>query len=172
MKKHLSIFVFISAILFYGIFVNADVNIGDFKDVQGVVQLDKDVIGAGLLTEDDIKNAKARGVKTIVDLRSPQEGAGEERILAKNYGMNYFNIPVTPESLRKAQADVISHILSDEANKPVIIHCGSGNRTGGLWAVYSKYYRNMSAEEAFNEGVDKGLRKADLKAVVRGLLEK
>lgn len=171
MKKILS--GIIGVILFGCLIVFADMNIdlSGFKGSERTVFLEENVIGTGKLTEENIKNAKAEGVKTIVDLRSPQEGTGEERVLVQKYGMNYFNVPVTPSSLRKAQADVISHVLSDEANKPVIIHCSSGNRVGALWAVYLRYYKNLGVNEAIDEGIKKGLRSESLIETVRHVLE-
>ena len=76
------------------------------------------------------------GYKTVIDLRGIKEerGLDESAVLAK-LGITYVTLPIenTDEISFKNAAKL--DLLMSEAQGPVLLHCGSGNRVGALLAL-------------------------------------
>jgi protein tyrosine phosphatase (PTP) superfamily phosphohydrolase (DUF442 family) len=51
--------------------------------------------------------------------------------------------------------------ILEKAEKPVLIHCRTGNHVGGLWFAYRAIQGNVSLAEAMEEGREIGM-KSDL----------
>src|SRR6516162_4155710 len=59
-----------------------------------------DVAGAGQLDASQVRDAAAAGVRTVIDLRPTYEPHGfDEAAAVREAGMDYVNIPVTPDTL-------------------------------------------------------------------------
>lgn len=163
-------FVFVLILfLFSGSIAWAEVDVLELEGIKNVILLEEDLVAGGPPSENDIKKAKEIGIKAIIDLRRPEK-IENEKTFVQSQGLEYFNIPVTPENLTRHQVDEVAKILSDPKNRPAIIHCGSGNRAGAVWALYSKYYKGMNSEEAYKEGIKKGMRSEGIRMVTKKLL--
>ena len=94
---------------------------------------------------------KAMGVKTIIDLR--RDFVPAERQWAKEFGLNYFNLPLKPyQPATKEQTEYFLRLVNDPANGPVYVHCRGGrHRTGALTAVYRITHDEWTAEQAYDE---------------------
>jgi uncharacterized protein (TIGR01244 family) len=147
-------------------------DIEKFSGMKNAVLLETDVIGGGLLNEEALSEAATQGVATVIDLRHPSEGIAEEGALVRKHGMTYVNIPVTPETLSREQVDRVAELFADSNKRPALIHCSSGNRVGGLWALYLRFHRDMTPEDAYAIGVEKGLRNEKLQGRIKDLLYK
>ena len=101
-----------------------------------------DLFIAGQPSERALRDMKARGVTTIINLRMPQEmeriGFDEEKLIAA-LGMKYVHIPMrggtgetaySPETLRKF-AEAIQ-----AADGKVLLHCTIAWRASHIWAAY------------------------------------
>jgi uncharacterized protein (TIGR01244 family) len=125
------------------------------------------VATAGRVLPDGMAQLKALGFKTILDIRTQREGVSEEEAAVRALGLRYVNVPITPETLSVADLDVIERLLDDKDAAPVLFHCGSANRVGGVWALLSMR-RGKSPDEAQAEGRAIGLKSpAMIEAVKR-----
>lgn len=106
----------------------------------------------------------------VIDLRRPEEGTEVEKKMVQGLGMRYHSVMVTPRTLSRWQVDDLAEILKDPANRPAILHCGSGNRVGALWALYLYFERGIDVEAALKTGVEKGLRGQTLIRITRALM--
>jgi protein tyrosine phosphatase (PTP) superfamily phosphohydrolase (DUF442 family) len=92
---------------------------------------------------------------------------GEPEKIAE-LGMRYVSIPVDGKAgLNEENAAALAAAL-DEADRPVLVHCGSGNRVGALLAVKAFWLDGASAEEALEIGLAGGVTR--LEPMVRELL--
>lgn len=100
-----------------------------------------DLFIAGQPTERALREMKAQGVTTVVNLRTPPEMARvgfDEAKLVEQLGMKYVYIPMrgnaefpySPETLRKF-SDVMK-----SADGRVLLHCTVAWRTSHLWGAY------------------------------------
>ena len=115
------------------------------------------VATAGLLKDGAIPILKALGFATIVDLRSPAEGAGAEQQAAAAAGLRYVNIPVTGGVPTDAQVAEFARIVEDPNTAPLLVHCASANRVGAMWTLY-RVRQGIPLAIALEEGRTAGLR--------------
>ena len=76
----------------------------------------------------DLESLAARGVKTIINTRFPEEDQGDlppdrAKTEAEALGMRYMNIPVSPVEFSPASLDEVSRALSEaKAHGPAFVH--------------------------------------------------
>ena len=123
---------------------------------------------AGQPTAGDWHAIAARGVATVVNLRTASEMQGrDEAAEVRAAGMRYIEIPVAgADAITDANARLLRDVLA-AAKGPVLVHCASANRAGGLLALAEARYGDAAPEQAM-------ARKAGMastEARVRALLE-
>jgi uncharacterized protein (TIGR01244 family) len=129
---------------------------------------DPEILTGGQPTDDQLKQAKEKGVKTIVNLRSKGEEKefATEEAKAKELGLNYVHIPIdgkTGDGLNEENAKKLAELVNQ---KPAIVHCASGQRVGALFALKAFYVDKKSPEEALAVGKANGLSKPELEKIV------
>lgn len=129
------------------------------------------VMAAGQPTGEQIQlMVEEGGYRTVIDLRPPDEPRGfDEREAARQIGLAYINIPVTPATIDQATID---HFLNAfrKAERPVLVHCSNASRTGGLlyaWLVLEKKEPPVKALERARAA---GLRSPEISEKVQKLV--
>lgn len=125
------------------------------------------VVVGGQPTRDQLDEAAARGLKTVINLRAEGESdIGRADVEAR--GMTYVALPIAgTQDLTAANAAALDAALA-AAEQPVMVHCGSGNRVGALFALRAHYLDGAAAEEALAFGKEAGLTR--LEGAVREVL--
>jgi uncharacterized protein (TIGR01244 family) len=114
----------------------------------------------GRPTEEGLKQIKAQGFRTVVDLRMPsEEGLAEEKAALEAQGIRYVHVPLTAASFSAADVDAVQAVLGDASAAPVLLHCTSSNRVGGVWAVIQAR-AGKPIDEAIADGKRVGLHGA------------
>ena len=113
----------------------------------------------------------AAGYRTIVNFRPVSEGADREREMVVANGMQYFNLPVDGPAVTLGDAEALAKILDGSANRQVLLHCSSGARASGVWALYQARYHGLSTDAAIAEGQRVGPMKDSVQQRVRALLD-
>lgn len=128
---------------------------------------------AGQPTPEAVAKLAAMGFKTVVNLRAESEpGVAGEAEALRAQGLDYVSVPVTADDFSLAVVAAVQRVLDDPARAPVLLHCNSSNRVGGVWAVIQARTRGLSAEDAVIEGRKAGLHsQAMIDAVTRVLGE-
>jgi len=122
---------------------------------QGVIADAGSVYVAGQPTEAALRELAAKGVTTVISLRTQQEMDNrkavpfDEAALAKELGLTYVHVPLggpdtpyTPEAVEKVRAAINS------SKGEVLLHCTVGWRASHMWAAYLVKDRNMSLDDA------------------------
>ena len=127
----------------------------------------------GLLTGgqpslEQLEAIRDAGFRTVINLRAEGEkGAKAEAVEA--LGMRYVALPIRgAESLTEDSAEAFAAVLA-AAERPAIVHCGSGNRVGALFALKAFYVDGAEVEEAYEVGRRAGLTR--LSGSVRQILD-
>ncbi len=125
---------------------------------------------AGQPAADDWAAIAARGVGTVIDLRAPGELKDrDEAAEVRAAGMRYVAIPVAGAGgIDDANAKILRAAL-DAADGPVLVHCASGNRAGGLLALMQARSGAMTTEAALAFGRSAGMTSTE--ARVKELLD-
>jgi uncharacterized protein (TIGR01244 family) len=127
-------------------------------------------IGCAGATEVSALPAIARlGYRSVVNLRqSTESGAAieESRQAATAAGMKYLHLPFDGSAPDPAVIDAFIAAVTDPANQPVFIHCGSANRVGGVWLAKRLLVDNWTEARAVEEATTIGLSSASLRQFV------
>jgi uncharacterized protein (TIGR01244 family) len=123
---------------------------------------------SGKISETGLAQLKALGFKTILNLRTEQEGAKAEEAAVKAQGLRYEWVPVTPASLSLDDVAKVGRVLDDPTAAPILFHCASANRVGAVWAIL-QVQRGKTLEAALEEGRTIGLGHPELVEAVKRL---
>jgi uncharacterized protein (TIGR01244 family) len=109
------------------------------------------------------------GFRTVVNLRTEKEGAPSERPVVESQGLRYVWVPLTADSFSLADVEAVEKVLHDPSSGPVLLHCASSNRVGGMWAAIQAR-EGKTLDEALAAGRVAGLHSPQMEAAVRRVL--
>ncbi len=121
----------------------------------------------------DLELAAKRGVRTVIDQRKLTEDRGfNEATLVLSLDMAYINPSFSkPEELTDRMFEESREVMRS-AQRPVLMHCQSGNRTGTMWLVYRVLDEGIPLEQALVEAKTIGLRSPEYEAKAREYVER
>ena len=154
-------------ILFAAILVGQQSKKEEVPGIRNFTQVDATTACAGATSPEAITELKRRGFTSIINFRTESENgatveAGIQAALAAD--LKYFHMPFRTPT--KETTDEFLKVVSDPANQPVFIHCGSANRVGGMWLIKRVKLDGWDVEAATAEAETIGLRSPTLKEFV------
>jgi uncharacterized protein (TIGR01244 family) len=117
------------------------------------------VVAAGRLTLEDIARLQRAGIRHVIDLTAEAETPEfDEESAVRSVGIGYSNLPLTgAEDLTQVNVAAFDRLLH-EAQRPLLVHCASGNRVGAIAALRAAWIDGKSVEEAVAIGKAWGLK--------------
>lgn len=114
---------------------------------------------AGQPAASDWGAIKARGVRTVVNLRPQGELKDrDEAAEVRAAGLRYVEIPVSgAEGINPANARALHAALAPAHGGGVLVHCASGNRAGALLALEQREFDGVAAQRALEIGKSGGV---------------
>jgi len=129
------------------------------------------VMAAGQPTGEQIQLLAEEGYKTVIDLRTSEEPRGYDEVeAARENGLAYVNIPVTPATLGQATIDRFLEAM-ERAQRPVLLHCGSASRVGALYYAWLALEKGVAPEAALKRAKAAGLSAPELIVKVTKLVK-
>ena len=126
--------------------------------IRNFLQVTPDFCTGGQPRPEHFAELKSRGVKAVLNLRTPGEHrAEEEKAAVEAAGLKYFNIPVVYREPKDADADAFLKITDDPANRPMFVHCTAAIRVGGFWLIRRVLRDGMTWDAALEEARKVGL---------------
>lgn len=116
------------------------------------------ILVGGQPTPEQLTEAAAAGYRTVVNLRGPGEGDGwDEASAAESLGLTYVTLPIaSAKDIGVDNARRLAEVL-EVSERPILLHCGSGNRVGALLALKAHHLDGADPETALQIGLDAGL---------------
>lgn len=113
-----------------------------------------------------LRVASDAGFVAVIDLRGSSEDRGlDEKAEVEALGMTYMSLPIVGNAaINYANAAELDRLLT-QVDGPVLLHCGSGNRVGALFALREKMH-GASDEQALETGRAAGMVNPQLESVV------
>lgn len=142
---------------------NADTSVSD--KIINYQRRSPAIATGGSLSVGAMSALKQQGFKTVVDLRTPKEGIEKEQFRAAANDIEYVNLPVARAFPDAAMREQFKQLVENPANHPMLIHCGSANRVGMVWAAY-QLDQGVSFDAAAAEGRAIGMRPGKEKQLV------
>jgi len=125
------------------------------------------LVAAGRPSPEAVAALKARGFRTVIDLRTPAEpGFAEEKAAVEAQGLRYVNVPVVGGAFSGKDVDAVKAALDQATDGPILLHCASSNRVGAVWAVLQAR-EGMPVDQALAEGARVGLTSPTLAEAAR-----
>ena len=115
------------------------------------------ITAAGQPSEAGLKEMADNGYVAVIDLRTDGENRGiDEQNVVEGLGMKYISLPIADrDAINFENAAKLDQILGD-FDEPVLVHCGSSNRVGALFALRQKM-NGTDKEDALEFGRSAGM---------------
>ncbi len=130
-----------------------------------------DVATAGQPSDEALADIRKAGFKTIVNLRTEEEGSLLEKPKVEALGLEYRNIPIGSDGISKEQVALFEKILGDPASRPVFVHCAVSNRVGAMWFIHQVLGEGKDEAAALEEARKAGM-KPNLEATAKEYVAK
>jgi len=142
--------------------LDAVVELRQVKPVDGVTT-------AGQPDAEALKVFAEAGYVAVIDIRTAGEDRGlDEAAVVQGLGMDYLQMPVGGrDGITFENAEKLEQLIG-LYDEPVLVHCGSANRVGALFAL-NVYRETGDVNKAMEAGRAAGLTGLD--GVVREVLE-
>jgi tyrosine-protein phosphatase SIW14 len=140
------------AVFAIAVSLTASPNKGEAPGLPNFHQVNDHVYRGGQPGADGWQALAKMGIKTVIDLRRPDEHSiGEEAKLVQAANMQYFNFPM--KGVVAPSGDQVAKILALlDSKEPVFIHCKRGaDRTGAVIACYRIQYDRWNSQQALSE---------------------
>jgi uncharacterized protein (TIGR01244 family) len=117
---------------------------------------------SGALGPDDLNGLRARGIRTVIDLRSDGEprpqgvAPWEEATALRGEAIHYRQIAVEPQLLSDALAHAVLRAV-DDGPVPVLLHCTSGRRAGTFGLLALARDEGLAFDDCRRRGREVGL---------------
>jgi tyrosine-protein phosphatase SIW14 len=101
--------------------------------------------------EEDYKDLRTLGIKTIIDLRD--DPVAYEKRTAEALGMRYVNIPMSDKEYPKEeQIATFLKLVNDPTTGAFYVHCAGGrHRTGVIGAIYRFNVDHWNYDQVYTE---------------------
>lgn len=124
------------------------------------------IVSAGRLVPADVEQVRAAGIRHVIDLTPDAETPDfNEAAAVEAAGLDYSNLPLGGPSDLTHQNVLDFDRLVRNAERPLLVHCASGNRVGAMAALRAAWVEGHSMEDAISIGHAWGLK--GLEAQVR-----
>lgn len=132
--------------------------------IRNFFRVNEQICTGGQPTMEELETLKAKGVRSIVNLRRASEfNAEEEAAKAKELGLKYFHLPFDGTDPKDEPVAEFMKVMDEKDHLPVFIHCASANRVGAFWLIRRVLADGWSIEKADEEAKKIGLRSASLR---------
>ncbi|WP_348675080.1 sulfur transferase domain-containing protein [uncultured Abyssibacter sp.] len=133
-----------------------------------LTQLDDDIWTGGQPSPQQFEQAKAAGLKSVINLCPAGECGWDQQALMAQIDLPYVCIPVAAATdLSPENAKILADAL-ESAPKPTLVHCASSNRVGALFALKAHLVDGADPSDALTHGHAAGLK--GLEGTVRHML--
>lgn len=112
---------------------------------------------AGQPTDEGFKEIADMGVKTVINVLPEKECLPEEPGIVEKYHMAYAQVPFETSGFKMDTIREFGKLL-DMKEKPILIHCSTGNHVGGMWFAYRVLIEKAALGPALKEARRIGLK--------------
>ncbi len=137
-----------------------------FSAIRGVTnacELAPGLVTGGQPEAGHLEALAAAGGGVVLDIRDPMEPRSfDEPAYARQLGLEYVNVPVGAGTLNDQTLERVLGVLRGAGDRPVLVHCASGNRVGGALIPHLILDHGLEEEDAVTQAMRAGLRSAEL----------
>jgi protein tyrosine phosphatase (PTP) superfamily phosphohydrolase (DUF442 family) len=120
------------------------------EDIYNFLALSENLLTGGMPNDEQLRDAAQRGVQLVINL-APHEVSNAlpgETELVTSLGMQYINIPVIWNTPTKDGLDRFMHIMDENKDRKILVHCQANFRATAFVALYRILRQGWNAEDA------------------------
>jgi uncharacterized protein (TIGR01244 family) len=145
--------------------------VGGYDDTRNVSRTG-DVTFAGQPTETALERYAGEGGSAVINIRTLAGGDApsfDEQTAVEDLGMTYSHVPMSSSTFSTMDVKLFIQAMRD-VEGPVMVHCGSSNRVGGMWAAYLALEEGVETETAIELGKAAGMRSESVEEAARRVI--
>lgn len=112
---------------------------------------------AGQPDEEGFQQLSKMGIKTVINVLPERNCLPDEANLVSANDMVYRSVPFHLNRFRKETIEQFAEMLED-SEKPVLIHCSTGNHAGAIWFAYRMLHEDAPLQVALLEARAIGMK--------------
>jgi len=117
------------------------------------------MVAAGRLKPQDMEQLKNAGIRHVIDLTPDDETSDfDEANAVRSAGIGYSNLPVRGAADLTRENVIAFDRMIRSTKRPVLVHCGSGNRVGAMAALRAAWIEGKREQDAIAIGNAWGLK--------------
>lgn len=117
---------------------------------------------AGRPDAEGLAALRDRGVATVIDLRQDAQVGQGDLDAVEQAGLVRVHLPMTSSGITDEQAATFLEVMKKHDGRPILIHCGGGNRAGAMYGLYLGATGKCTPEEAVARAKQAGMRSEGL----------
>ena len=117
------------------------------------------IFTSGQPTEEGFHVLASKGIRTVINVLPEKECVANEEAMVTSAHMTYRKVPFSTSDFKMETIQQFADTLKD-AEKPVLIHCSTGNHVGGLWFAYRTLVEKSPLPQALIEARQIGMKPA------------
>ena len=127
--------------------------------IEGTLAPERGIVVGGRLDDARVETVRAAGIRQVIDLTPDAETPDfDEAAVVEDAGLAYANLPLAGAAdLTRANVLAFDRLVRG-AERPVLVHCASGNRVGAMAALRAAWIDGASLEDAIAIGKAWGLK--------------
>lgn len=129
----------------------------DPENLPNLQQPRPQIFTAGQPTETGFREAASMGVKTVINVLPEKDCLTGEDKMVSDRRMTYVTLPFDTTGFKVDTVQRFSTLLK-KSQKPMLIHCRTGNHVGGLWFAYRVLGEKAPVATALQEARMIGLK--------------
>ncbi|NJM68208.1 MAG: cytochrome b6-f complex iron-sulfur subunit [Acaryochloris sp. RU_4_1] len=126
---------------------------------RNMIKLNEDLsVATTQLGPDQLQQAAKAGYQSVLNLQLPNEAGflENEQQLVTTAGLEYAHIPVNPAQITNQLTDQVL-VQMEKLEKPILIHCKSGARSGAMALIFMALHEGMTADRVLSTGQKLGI---------------
>lgn len=121
-----------------------------------------DLLFGGQPTEEALRALAGKGYRTVVNMRGTEEVTQmgwDEQALVQSLGMKYVAVPMAYpiEDIADGWVREFDELMTAPDSKPMLVHCSSGNRVGGIYGVWLAEKKGVGRARALDLAAAAGM---------------
>ena len=126
--------------------------------MENLQKINDQITIAGQPSPDDLRELSAKGIRTVVNLRTLDEpGQDDEERIVEGQGITYASIPVSPQTLDDAAVERFIQALASVDGTPALVHCKGGGRAGVMTLLHLAIQNGWSLQQTLEHGQTIGI---------------
>ena len=126
-------------------------------DIPNLQQPRYNIYTAGQPTEQGFKELSSMGIKTVLNVLPEKDCLADESSMVAKNNMAYVTLPFETTGFKMETIKEFAKIMGSR-EKPMLVHCSTGNHVGGLWFAYRVLIDKAPLALALKEGRRIGLK--------------